>query len=711
MNLEKAQKALKDYFGYTSFRPMQAEVVQHVYDQKDALVIMPTGGGKSMCFQIPAITMPGVCLVISPLIALMKDQVEGLRTNGIEATFLNSTQNYQQQQAIENDLMAGKIKLLYVSPEKMVSQSFMPLLSRLTINLIAIDEAHCISAWGHDFRPEYTQMSFLKRQFPQVPILALTATADKTTRKDIVKQLGLSDSKIFLTSFDRPNLSLKVLPARKRLEYIISFVKRRPSDSGIVYCTSRNNTEKVAQKLKANGIRAEAYHAGMNSKQRSQIQEDFINDKTPIICATVAFGMGIDKSNVRWVLHYNMPKNIEGYYQEIGRAGRDGVKSDTVLFYTYQDVAFWERMIEESPYREVKIAKLHRMKEFAEALMCRRKVLLSYFGEQLKDDCGNCDVCLNPPKQFDGTLIAQKALSAVIRLERNKQAVGTNLLIDILRGSKRQEIIRNGYDKIRTYGAGGNYSFAEWQYFIQQLLNLGLIEIVYDENSVVKRTEGAHSVLYEQQKVNLVKRDLAMEHRKAEKTAKPKSKTELAHEELFEKLRQLRLSIARKEGKPPYVVFSDASLKDMTAEMPCTEQEFLKISGVGNKKLATYGQSFMNAIRGFVVDRELSNQRVKRGQSLIASYHFYLEGLSIEEIAEKRNRKPLTVATHIAELYERGEKIKLAKFITKKDVSNVLEVLEESEPPYTLKPIFDALNEEMPYTKIRLALAYYERNK
>jgi ATP-dependent DNA helicase RecQ len=672
---------------------------------------MPTGGGKSMCFQIPAVTMPGVCLVISPLIALMKDQVESLKANGIEAAFMNSSQTYQQQQAIEDDIFNGKIKLLYVSPEKMVSQSFLPLLSRMNINLIAIDEAHCISAWGHDFRPEYTQMAFLKRQFPNVPVLALTATADKTTRKDIVKQLGLSHSKIFLSSFDRPNLSLKVLPARKRIEYIVSYIRRRPNDSGIVYCTSRNNTEKVAQKLKANGIKAEAYHAGMSSRQRSQIQEDFINDKTPIICATVAFGMGIDKSNIRWILHYNMPKNIESYYQEIGRAGRDGVESDTVLFYTYQDVAFWERMIEESTYREVKIAKLHRMKEFAEALMCRRKVLLSYFGEHLNKDCGNCDVCTNPPKQFDGTEIAQKALSAIIRLERQEQAVGINMLIDILRGSRRQEIFKNGYDKIRTYGAGGNFSFAEWQYFMQQLLNLGLIEIAYDESSIVKRTSAAHPILYEQQRVSLVKRDSAMERRKAEKAAKPKSKKELAFEELFEKLRQLRLTIARAEGKPPYVVFSDASLRDMTNEMPCTAQEFLEISGVGNKKLATYGEPFMNAIREFVVEKELANQRVKRGQSHIASYHFYTQGLSIEEISDKRNRKPLTIATHIAELYERGENIKLARFITRKDVAKVLEVLEESEPPYSLKPIYEALNEMMPYHKIRLALAYYERNK
>ena len=711
MNLEIARQALKDYFGYSAFRPMQEQVIQAIYDKKDTLVLMPTGGGKSICFQIPAVTMKGVCLVISPLIALMKDQVESLKTNGIEAAFINSSQSYEEQRTIEDDLLSGKIKLLYVSPEKMVSSSFTPLLNRLSINLVAIDEAHCISAWGHDFRPEYTQMAFLKKQFPNIPIVALTATADKTTRKDIVKQLNFKNPEIFISSFDRPNLSLKVLPARKRLERIITFIQKRPNESGIVYCTSRKNTEKLAQKIKSNGIKAAAYHAGLSGSERSRIQEDFINDKTPIVCATVAFGMGIDKSNVRWVIHYNMPKNVEGYYQEIGRAGRDGVSSDTVLFYSYQDVMFWEKMLEESEYREVKVAKLQRMKEFSESLICRRKVLLSYFGEHLEKNCGNCDVCLNPPKEFDGTIIAQKALSALSRLERQKRYVGSGLLIDILRGSRRKVIFDNEYDKIKTYGAGASHSFADWQYFIQQLLNLGLIEVAYDENSVLKRTEASSAILFSGQKVNLVKRDFAIEKRKAEKEEKPKSKTQVAHEELFETLRQLRLSIARAQGKPPYVVFSDASLKDMVASMPATKAEFLEISGVGKTKLASYGDQFMTAIRQFIVQKDETKSRVRAGQTQIVTYQYHLEGLSLEEICEKRGRQSKTIAEHLAVLYEQGENIKLSKFITKKDVAKVLGVLEETEPPYALKPIFEALNEEMPYHKIRFALAYFERNK
>lgn len=711
MNLEIAREALKDYFGYDSFRPMQETVIQSIYDKKDTLVIMPTGGGKSMCFQIPAITQPGLCVVVSPLIALMKDQVEALRSNGIEATYINSSQSYQEQSIIETDLLAGKIKLLYVSPEKLLSQSFLPLLKRLPMNLIAIDEAHCISAWGHDFRPEYTQMAFLKKQFPKIPVIALTATADKTTRKDIIKQLKFEDPEVFIASFDRPNLSLKVLPARKRLEYIVSFINRRPNDSGIVYCTSRKNTEAVAQKLKANNIKAEAYHAGLSTKERSRIQEDFINDRTPIVCATVAFGMGIDKSNVRWVLHYNMPKNIEGYYQEIGRAGRDGLKSDTILFYTYQDVIFWERMIEDSEYRPVKIAKLDRMKEFAEALICRRKVLLSYFGEHLADNCGNCDVCLNPPQEFDGTVIAQKALSAISRLERHDKHVGMGLLIDILRGSKRQEITRNGYDKIKTYGAGGSHSQYEWQYFMQQLLNLGLIEIAYDENHVIRSTDASKPILFDGIKVKLVKRDTATARQKAQKAEKPKSKKELAHEELFEVLRQLRLRIAQAQGKPPYLVFSDATLQDMVLQLPTTDEEFLQVSGVGKNKLSTYGAEFMQEIRLFIVQKEEANLRIKTGQSLIATHHYYMQGMAIEAMATQRNRSTLTIANHLAELYEKGVNIKLSKFITRKDVAKVLGVLENTVPPYQLKPIYEALNEEMPYHTIRLALAYYDRNK
>jgi len=411
MDLQTAQKALKRYFGYERFRPLQEEIIESIYQGRDALVLMPTGGGKSICYQIPAVTMPGTCVVISPLISLMKDQVEGLLANGISAAFHNSSLNAEEQRRVENDFFSGSLELLYISPEKLLSPGFLPLLKSVKVNLFAIDEAHCISSWGHDFRPEYTQLRFIKQQFPTVPIVALTATADKITRQDIAQQLNIQQSaQVYIASFDRPNLSLTVAPGQKRLEQMLEFIRKRPQQSGIVYCLSRKSTEDLTEKLQAQGLKVAAYHAGLSSQQRSKVQEAFINDKTPIICATIAFGMGIDKSNVRWIIHYNLPKNLEGYYQEIGRAGRDGAKADALLFYSFNDVAVLQDIINGNPNEqtEVQLMKLERMRQYAEALACRRRILLAYFGENTEKDCGNCDVCKNPPQYFDGTILAQK---------------------------------------------------------------------------------------------------------------------------------------------------------------------------------------------------------------------------------------------------------------------------------------------------------------
>ena len=413
MTIEQAQGAMKKIFGFDLFRPMQADIIQTIFDKKDSLVLMPTGGGKSICYQLPAILMEGSCVVVSPLISLMKDQVEALRANGVQAAFLNSTVDRREQRQIEDDLFNGRIDLVYVSPEKLVSSDFIRLMRNSPINLIAIDEAHCISAWGHDFRPEYTQLKFLKKEFPGVPIVALTATADRATRRDIVEQLQLDDPAIFIASFDRPNLHLEVRPGQKRIEQIIDFIRQRPDQSGIIYCLSRKNTEDVAAKLKLRGIRADSYHAGMSDADRSRVQDAFQNDEIPVVCATVAFGMGIDKSNVRWVIHYNLPKNIESYYQEIGRSGRDGVKAEALLFYSFGDVMVLRDILgqNEDVQQEVKLAKLERMYQYATSPICRRKNLLSYFSEDVKADCGNCDVCENPPEYFDGTVLAQKAHS------------------------------------------------------------------------------------------------------------------------------------------------------------------------------------------------------------------------------------------------------------------------------------------------------------
>ena len=710
MNLEKAQTALKKYFGYDQFRPMQAEIIESVYQKKDSLVLMPTGGGKSICFQIPAITMKGLCIVVSPLISLMKDQVESLNANGINAAYLNSSLISAEQQSVEDDIYNNHLQLLYVSPEKLLSQSFLPLLLQCKISLFAIDEAHCISSWGHDFRPEYTQMKFLKKQFPEVPIIALTATADKLTRKDIIQQLGVPEAKVFTASFDRPNLSLNVRSGQKRIEQILDFIREHPNQSGIIYCLSRKNTEKLTHKLNAKGFAASYYHAGLSAQERNKVQDSFINDRVPIVCATVAFGMGIDKSNVRWVIHYNLPKNMEGYYQEIGRAGRDGAKADTLLFYSFGDVMILRDILgkNQGENTAIKLSKLERMQEYADALICRRKILLNYFGENQQGECGNCDVCKNPPQYFDGTVIAQKALSAIARV---KERAAMGLLIDVLRGSQRREVLQFGYDKIRTYGAGAEHSVADWQQFLMQLLQLGLVEIAYDQNNALKLTAASKAVLLGEKKIQLVKMSSIQEHRATKKKKKVRTKTvrERVRDELFETLRQLRTKIAREKGVPPYIVFSDATLEEMAARHPTTDHDMKDISGVGERKLHLYGNLFMDAILNYI--REQTEKGFKTQASTHAiTYSFYKAGVSVEEIARKRELNPITVYGHLADLYEKGENIDLQKYISKQEVRSVLDALQGLDEPYKLREIFDFLKEAIPYFKIKLALAYYYRN-
>lgn len=709
MNLNIAQYALKEHFGYDKFRPLQEEIIQSIFDKRDTLVLMPTGGGKSMCYQIPAITQKGIGLVVSPLIALMKDQVESLKNNGIDAAYINSSQHYSEQNQIENALLAGKIKLLYVSPEKLVSSSFLPLLKKLPINLIAVDEAHCISAWGHDFRPEYTKLAFLKRQLGHIPIVALTATADKATRKDIIQQLNLIEPNVFLASFDRPNLSLSVMPGRNRMQQIVQFIKARPNQSGIIYCLSRRGTEQLSEKLKAQGINVGYYHAGIDTQNRMKVQEDFTQDKVPIICATVAFGMGIDKSNIRWVLHYNLPKNIESYYQQIGRAGRDGVASDTVLFYSLADVMTMRKMLEESGQRAVQMAKLDRMLQYADAFNCRRKILLSYFGEALEEDCGNCDVCKNPPQSFDGTILAQKALSAVARL---KQKVALGLVVDVLRGSNRYDILKNGYNKIKTYGAGKDLKQQEWQQYIWQMVNFGLLEIAYDEKNALKLTPSGKEVLFDGRKVNLVKLSVIEQQKEAKEAAsKSKSKREMVRDELFERLRQLRREIALKEGKPPYVVFSDASLGDMAAKKPMNGEEMKAVHGVGKFKLQKYGKPFLAAIKQFVIEKSQEpNVIIKKGGTYLVTHQFYLKGMTPQQIAEKRELSVGTIYSHLLQLYQQGENIKVSSIVTKKEIKQVVEIANSLQPPVTLKGIKEKMPESFEYHQIRFALAYYEKN-
>ncbi|MFT5385410.1 MAG: ATP-dependent DNA helicase RecQ, partial [Saprospiraceae bacterium] len=632
--------------------------------------------------------------------------VEGLRVNGVSAAFLNSSLSSADQNAVENDVYNGNIKLLYVSPEKLVSQSFLPMLQQTTISLFAIDEAHCISSWGHDFRPEYKKLKFLKKQFPAIPIVALTATADKITRRDIVKQLGLESPKVFLDSFDRPNISLTVRPGQKRLEQIIAFIQKHPEQAGIIYCLSRKSTEEVASKLREKKIDATAYHAGLQSEVRSKVQEDFIKDEVQIVCATIAFGMGIDKSNVRWVIHYNLPKNLEGYYQEIGRSGRDGAKADALLFYSFRDVTVMRDIISgnQSENEEVQLSKLERMQQYADSLICRRKILLNYFGENLDKDCGNCDVCKNPPQHFNGTVIAQKALSAVARVG---EKVGIRLLIDILRGSQKREILENGFDKIKTYGMGADISAYDWQHLIAQLINLGLLEIAYDQRNVLRLTPQSKEILFNEKKVQLVKMADIKQRQEAEKSkVNKKTVKERVRDELFEVLRQLRREIARKSGIPPYLVFSDASLEEMAASRPSTAYDFSQVSGVGEKKLQRYGKVFMDAILDFVSQKSTEDVQME-GATQLATFQLYNRGFSPEQIALQRDISEQKIYDHLVKMYAKGHGVDIKRFVKTEEIQQVVKVVSVLEPPYKLREIFDALDGKMPYHKIRFSLAYY----
>ncbi|MBR2456433.1 MAG: DNA helicase RecQ [Bacteroidaceae bacterium] len=603
-------QTLKTCFGYDSFRPLQQDIIQNILNRKDTLVLMPTGGGKSICYQLPALMMEGTTIVVSPLISLMKDQVESLQANGIAAKAMNSANDETDNLILRRECMEGKIKLLYISPERLLTEMDF-LLKDIRISLFAIDEAHCISQWGHDFRPEYTQLKTLREHFPEVPIVALTATADKLTRQDIVEQLDLKDPQIFISSFDRPNLSLSVkrgFQQREKTRAILDFIAKHPNECGIIYCMSRDRTEKVAETLTKHGIRTGIYHAGLSTSARNKAQDDFINDRIQVVCATIAFGMGIDKSNVRWVIHYNMPKSMESFYQEIGRAGRDGMKSDTLLFYSLGDLVMLSKFAAESGQQEINLEKLNRMQQYAESDICRRRILLNYFGEAMEHDCGNCDVCKNPPERFDGTIIVQKALSAIMRTD---QQIGTRMLIAILRGSYSEELLQKGYDKLKTFGVGRDIPQRDWMDYLLQILNLGYIEIAYNEDNHLKITPSGAKVLYGQEKATLVV--IKREERESSKAKKKKvekeeqklfSVTTLSDDgiskELFEKLRILRKKLADQQSIPPYIVLTDKTLHLLAAQRPTSMEEFGNVSGIGEYKKEKYGADFIKVIKEFL---------------------------------------------------------------------------------------------------------------
>lgn len=684
---DSIQTLLKTHFGYDRFKPNQGAIIQDILDGKDVMAIMPTGGGKSLCFQLPALLLQGTAIVISPLIALMKDQVDALQANGIASAFYNSSQLPEVQSKTLSKLTNGELQLLYVAPESL--QNLLPYLSDSAISLIAVDEAHCISSWGHDFRPAYTQLGYLKKQFSQTPIAAFTATADFATQQDILKQLNIIDASVHLASFDRKNLYLEVRPGTDRIKHILKFLQSRKDESGILYCLSRKSTEKLAAKLNASGFKAKAYHAGLSSDERNAIQEDFINDRVPIIVATIAFGMGIDKSNVRWVIHYNMPKNIEGYYQEIGRSGRDGLPAFNLLFYSFADVVQLRQFIQGTSNEAYQIAKLERMQQFAEALSCRRIVLLNYFGEYLTEPCGNCDICKAPPKYFDGTILAKKVCSAVARL-KEEEALG--MVVDVLRGAQNAQVQDKGYQHIKTYGAARDISWLDLQQYCIQMINQGILEIRFHENGRLLLTPLAKRILFENKEVRL-----ATLQKLTAETKKERSKSS-SDNGMFEKLRQLRSIIAIEENVPAYIVFSDASLKDMEVQMPSTEEEFANILGVGAVKQEKYALRFLKVIA------EHQSTLKSKLPTHHQSYALFKQGNSIAEISKLRGFKEDTIFSHLIKMHEEGESIDFYQYISSKEIETIQNAKNELGDIEGLKQLYLHFEEQIPYWKLRLSL-------
>ncbi len=715
---------LEKYFGYSSFRNQQEKIINAVLQKKDCLVLMPTGGGKSLCFQLPALMMEGITVVISPLIALMKDQVDALRLNGVEAAFLNSSQSTEEQNNVFSLIASGKLKLLYIAPEKLGSgeNSFMSFLKKLNVSLFAIDEAHCISHWGHDFRKDYLTLSELKRNFPSVPVIALTATADKLTQKDIVEKLALYEPQIFISSFNRPNIRYLVDAKSQHFDKVLDYLQEHNNDSGIIYCLSRQNTETLAEKLTENGFPALPYHAGLDNETRKKHQEKFKRDEVKIIVATIAFGMGIDKSNVRFVIHVNLPKNIESYYQETGRAGRDGLPSEAILFYSAGDMMKLKSFaIVEGNEAQTKIMlrKLQQMSDYCESRQCRRKYLMNYFNESFPDHCGNCDVCLNTKsvQTFDGTVIAQKALSAVYRL---KEKFGINYVIDFLKGSDSQKIW-DEHKYLPTFGKGNEFTKDEWRSYIKDLIDQDYLQQSEGEFTLLKLTGKSARVLYDNEAVQLRVVASKKEERAERKSRSEKGSVEIAYDKnLFEELRELRRTIASRENVPPYVVFPDTTLAELASYFPLKFEDLHHISGFGEVKIQKYGEAFLAIVQDYCfrnnIETKMNDKSPKRERkpsaekttdTKLATLELFNKGLSIPEIAAKRNLTESTIGTHISYFVLSGD-VNVLKLISKEKLAVAIKAIEQ-HGDLELGLLKNTLGDDFSYTEIRAAVNYRKR--
>ncbi len=672
---------LKQYFGFATFRPLQEEIIRDALAGKDVFALLPTGGGKSLCFQLPALARAGLTVVISPLIALMKDQVDSMQAAGVAATYLNSSLTPDESRARLRGLHNGEFRMLYVAPERLLLSGFLSDLQRWNVNLIAVDEAHCVSEWGHDFRPEYRQLAQLRSLFPNVPMMALTATATERVRVDIVEQLHLNEPAIYVASFNRPNLNYRVLPKAGPYDQTLEYVRSRRNESGIVYCQSRKSAESVAERLREDGVKAAPYHAGMQANDRGLNQEQFLRDEVKVICATIAFGMGINKPNVRFVIHYDLPKNVEGYYQETGRAGRDGLPSECLLLFSAGDVVKLNTFIDEKPEAEKQIAReqLQRMVHYAESAECRRASLLEYFGEIFPhENCGACDNCLYPRETYDGTVAAQKFLSCIYRIrEHGGFAVGLNHVVEVLTGADTEKIRSWGHNQLSTYGIGKEHGRPEWGAIGRELVRLGLVKQDAARFNVLESTPDGRAWLKERKPITLTKPMQVA-------PAKVSHAGEITCDEaLFEKLRVLRKRLADERGVPPYIVFSDVALRQMARIYPVSEGEFVRISGVGERKLAEFGQTFMGEVARYLetYPRQIFAEesftaptpasKPKLGDTARETLKMFKTGLSVDAIATRRNLVTSTIYGHLATAIESGESVDLAQFFSAQELGSI----------------------------------------